>query len=497
MEAVLVIDTGTSSMRGILFQKDGNQVFSFSQQYGLAFGADGQATMPASVFRDALLNISAACAVRAKQASLRISALAFTSQRSSVMAIAQDGTPLSPFLMWFDKRSAGFCRWENERHGPEIYGISGMRLTTVSSAPKMRWLKDAEPALYEKAYKLIGIHDYLLFLSTGHFVTDTSLASRTCLMDIRQLSWSPRLADMFSLDLEKLCDIVAPGTLVGLVCKEFSDLSGLAEGMPVITAGGDQQCGVLGQGVYEPGTASINNGTATYLSTPLEKPIRDDAMQINLNTACYGGGWIAEAGNTGSGIVYQWLNKEFFHSGSEPPGLNGINAAVAAVPPGSDGLICATDFAGRGCPSTDPEARGIFANISIDMTRGHFARSALEGICFDVREAYEHLVGLGVSIKNLYSSGGLTKFSQFNKMLTDILGIPVRVRRQSEATALGAFLVTALSLGWFPSPSAFFSAHGQDFIQYHPDPQLFAQYSRSFEQRRKLKALVTSELFKN
>lgn len=444
-DVILVIDTGSSSMRGILFDRNGNILFTHQIKYTMTVGADESAVMEASVFTRCLKEITCRVTTVLRQNSWHLLALSLDSQRSSVLAVDEQIRPLHPILMWYDKRCADICSSFSDDVQGIIYDRCGMRLTQVSSAPKMLWMKRNLPHVYESAHKLIGIHDYLLYTLTGELVTDATCACRTALMDIRTLDWSEELLSVFEIDRRKLCPILAPGCIVGSVTDAFSQETGLPS-VPVISAGGDQQCCLMGQGLLEPGTISVNSGSASYLAVPVAAPALDPSAEVNLS-AFYGDTpWVLEAANMGSGTLYQWFNRNFYHGGADCKDTSAINQEVAAQPAGCDGLICFADFAGRGCPNTDPHARGIFANVGLQHTRGAFARSILEGICFDITSCIEHIEGLGITVSQIQSTGGLTNFSVFNQILADITGKEIRVCTNAEATATGAFLVACFVL---------------------------------------------------
>ena len=130
-----------------------------------------------------------------------IGALSFTSQRSSILPLSAEGKPLGRIMTWYDKRAAAICEELKQRHAQEIYRIAGMLPTPVLSAPKIAWLRRHRPRIYAASHKILGIHDYLIYLCTGELVTDVTLASRTNLMDARSLTWSPRLLEIFEVCL--------------------------------------------------------------------------------------------------------------------------------------------------------------------------------------------------------------------------------------------------------------------------------------------------------
>ena len=479
-ETILVIDTGSSSMRGILFSGTGEILFSHRIKYTMTVGTDGSAVMEADVFTRCLKEIACRVAAELQEQDYRLLAISLDSQRSSALAVDGQLRPLHPILMWYDKRCSDICTSFSRETLQTIYELCGMRLTPVSSAPKMLWMKRNIPEIYAAAYKLIGIHDYLLYLLTGELVTDATCACRTALMDIHSFEWSDELLSIFEISRDKLCPIVRPGSIVGAITPAFAAQTGLPS-VPVISAGGDQQCCLMGQGLLEPGTISVNSGSASYLAIPVVSPTLDPKAEVNLSAFHGDTPWVLEAANMGSGTLYQWFNRNFYHSGADCKDTELINREAAAQPPGCDGLICFADFAGRGCPDTDPHARGIFANVGLQHSRGSFARAILEGICFDICSCIDHMRDLGIPISRIQSTGGLTNFPVFNQILADISGMEVRVDACTEATATGAFYAACAALG-LPSPAA---ADRCNCRLFHPDPITHEIYGAAAKQRNR------------
>lgn len=481
-DVILVIDTGSSSMRGILFDSQGNICFTHQIKYTMTVGADNSAVMDAEIFVRCMREISRNAAAEIRQKGYSLLGLSLDSQRSSVLAVDQHIRPLYPILMWYDKRCADICSSFSEETLHTIYDHCGMRLTQVSSAPKMLWMKRNLPHIYDAAYKLIGIHDYLLYTLTGALVTDATCACRTALMNIRTFDWSETLLSVFEIDRAKLCGILQPGSVVGKLTEAFCAETGLPS-VPVVSAGGDQQCCLLGQGFLEAGTLSINSGSASYLSIPVKIPTLDPKAETNLSAYHGDFPWVLEAANMGSGTLYQWFNRNFYHGGTDCKDTEQINRDVAAQPAGCDGLICYADFAGKGCPDTDPHARGMFGNVGLQHTRGSFARSILESICFDICACIHHIEKLGISVQRIQSTGGLTNFPVFNQILADITNRDIWVCTNPEATAAGAFLAACRSLQ-LPQPACL---RVNAFQLYRPNAETVRIYKRLSQIREKWK----------
>lgn len=494
---ILVIDTGSSSMRGLLYNQNGEVLFTRRLTYFMETTGDNAAQQDSRCYQDCLLQICSAAAAACK-GQFALSAIAFTSQRSSVLALDEAGQPLRPILMWYDKRSAAICRGMDAQNLQKIYEISGLRLTPILSAPKMLWLKQAEPALYERSHKLAGIHDYLLYLCTGRFVTDASLAGRTSLLDIRSGSWSEELLHLFSIDSSKLCRVVPCGSIAGYLTQSFAQQTQLPQGLPVITAGGDQQCSLLGQGIL-PGDIGITSGTASYVTALSKSPAADTLRRLNTSIAVTDHDFVLEASNMASGSVYNWFRETFYGKHYE---ISAVNEEVLQSPPGADGLLMQPDLAGAGCPHWDNMARGSFYNIGFHHTRADFARAVLEGICAQIAECYFTLEECCPSAGTVLSAGGLSRLPAFNQMIADMIARPVTVCTQNETTGLGAFIRAAVTLGLYKDAAeagAALAASKKDDGKYPavftPDKHTITLYQRQANARRYLRnALDSSRL---
>ena len=241
----LILDVGTSSMRGILFREDGTMLHTVQKEYQVITLEHGWVEQNPLDFKDSMTQIVKESAEFAAQEEESIDVVALTSQRSSVIPVDREGNHLGNAQMWQDKRTVPLCQAMEEHHR-EIFQLCGSRVNPVFSGAKMKWMRQNQPDLYEKAYKLTVIPDYLVYHMTGNFYTDYTYGSRSLLMNLKTCRWDPRLLELFEVDEEKLCELKAPGSILGYTTKEFAEQTGLKEGVPVISAGGDQQCAALG-----------------------------------------------------------------------------------------------------------------------------------------------------------------------------------------------------------------------------------------------------------
>lgn len=440
---ILTIDVGTSSMRGILYDNGGKVTFQKQVNYAPAYMKDHLVEMDPKVFKNTVIYLVNATVDYTVKNDIEIAAVSMTSQRSSVIPLDIDGKPLYNTIMWQDKRCDPLCK-ALEDSVENIYNISGLPITSVFSAIKMRWFMLNEPDIYQQTYKMAGIHDYLLNIMTGDFVTDRCLASRTNLLDLETLEWSDEAIGIFGISKEKLCRLIDPGSVAGISNADFYSMTGLPEGTKIISAGGDQQCAALGVGTIGNDQIEVNIGTGGYVIANADKPITDPDKRIFCNVSAIPGKYVIEGSILTSGVMYRWMKERFF---SGEVDYDEINKAVHESPLGANGLIMLPYFKGRGTPNWNPDAKGVFYNVGMETTKGDFARSSLESIAFEIEDNINLIESYTGKLSEISCCGGLTNFDLFVQMLSDVTGKRCMRYGNSEATTIGAWMSAAKTLG--------------------------------------------------
>jgi len=447
MDGIITLDIGTTSMRSILYDSSGHALHMEQRENIPRFFNDGRVEQDAQVWQTVLPEVLRASADAAAAAGIRPLCISVTSQRSSVIPVDGHGTPLFPAIMWQDRRTADIAR-EMDDLNDTVYRKSGLKISPVFSALKMTWLRRNRSDIWNNTRKLIGIQDWVLFLMTGRYATDHTFGSRTNLMDLAKRRWDPDLLSLFGVDEHLLCDLVEPGSVIGGLTAEMASAAGLTGGLPVVSAGGDQQCAALGLGLFSGDRAVSNTGTGSYLIGHADRPVFDEKMRVSCNVSAVPGAYIVEAAILTTGTVYRWFNEALGDSGQ--PGGNPfavIDAEARLVPPGSNGVLLLPHFKGCGSPYWDPDAKGVFFNLTLSTTRGEMSRAILEGIAMEMEENLELVETLCGRIHTVSVSGGMTKSDLFNQIQCDIFGRRVLRFKSSEATSRGAWIAGAVASG--------------------------------------------------
>ena len=165
----------------------------------------------------------------------------------------------------------------------------------------------------------------------------------------------------------------------------------------MITAGGDQQCGAIGQGVVKEGILSVTAGTGGFLVAALNEVPSNLEQDVICNVSSVKGQYILESSVLTCCSAFDWFKREFYGNCS----YDELNRDIASVPPGSHGCLCLPYFQGRSTPDWNSQARGVFSNITLGTTRADMLRGLLEGICYEIGNGIEAMKKICGTVGNL------------------------------------------------------------------------------------------------
>jgi glycerol kinase len=479
LKAVIAVDIGTTSLRATLYDEQGAALHREQRQNPPSYLDDGRVEQDPDSWMQHLVDALRGTAQAAARLQAPVTCIAVTAQRSSLIAVDGQGRPLHPAILWQDSRCTALAQAMAE-HDALVYRKTGLKISPVFSAIKMAWLRRERPTLWAATHKLLGVQDWVLFGLTGRYVTDHSLASRTNLLDLRTRTWDPQLLDLFGVPPSMLCELVAPGATVGGLLPGLAALTGLPSGLPVVSAGGDQQCAALGLGLLAPGHAVANTGTGSYLIGHAPAPALDPLMRVSCNVSAAPGAYIVEAATLTSGSALRWLMGLLGQDADDDAALQALADAAAAVPAGSHGLLWLPHFKGAGTPHWDPAARGALLGLSLSSTRDELARALLEAIAIELRQGLDLIEPLCGAVQAVHVSGGMTRSALFNQIQADVLERPLRRFASNEATSEGAWMAACVATGLTASHAMAFErlAQRDPPTAYAPDADQFQVYRR-------------------
>ena len=437
---VIGLDAGTGGVRVILFDEVGTVVSKAISDYPVLYPKLGWAEQEAEWWYDALVKAVNEVIETAHIEVQSIASMAITHQRETTVPVDRDGNPLRNAILWMDRRAMPQTQWLLTTIGLErLLEITGMN--GFGTINKVLWVKENQPAIFNRTHKWLLVHDYLVYKLTGHYATSWANACLTNVFNNTSFQWAEDILKDIDVSPDLLPTVYPPGAVVGHLHRNASRITGLPEGLPIAGGGGDQQCGALGCGIIEPGPASLNLGTSVVLDSFSDTPTH--------RVAGIPGTYLYESGSSGA-IALRWFKEKLsacenaiaMNSQIDPYDL--LTSEAATAPPGSLGLIM---FRG---PSVRGD--GAFFGLNVMHNRGHIIRAILEGIAFGVRAAVEAMeLTSGRKITQVRLHGGGSKSRLWCQIFSDLLQRESVQIQTIDATTLGAAVLAAKGGGLYRS----------------------------------------------
>ena len=355
---------------------------------------------------------------------------------------------IRPALIWCDQRSQPQVDWVNAKLGRErVLEYTANPVLTGFTLPKLLWVRDHEPALFEQVRKVLLPKDYVRFRLTGEYATDVSDASGTALFNVVERRWSTEMVSALGLDASILPRVYESPEITGTVSADAAAATGLRAGIPVVGGGGDQAASAVGNGVVEPGFVSCTLGTSGVVFAHMEQVAYDPAGRVHTFCHAVPGKWHVMGVTQGAGLSLQWFRREL------APGVeyNALMEEAAKAPAGSQGLYWLPYLMGERTPHLDAEARGGWMGLTARHQRSDLIRSLIEGVCYSQRDCLDIIEGLGVPVESVRASGGGAKSPFWRQVLADVLGKKTVTLETQEGSAYGAALLAMTGTGVFAS----------------------------------------------
>lgn len=494
MSYVMGIDVGTTGTRAVIVRPDGHVVGAATGDHQpMRMPKPGWAEQDPSDWWEATIQAVRAALETANLTGEDIAAIGLSGQMHGVVLLDKAHAVLRPSLIWCDQRSQAQCDWITSQVGSErlIQLVSNPALTGFS-APKIIWVRDHEPEIFDRAANFLLPKDYVRFRLTGEFATDVSDASGTLLFDVTNRRWSQEMLGMLDLDARLLPRAYESPEITGQITRETAVVTGLKAGTPVVGGGGDQASSAVGNGIVLPGLTSATLGTSGVIFTHTDLPKLDPLGRIHTFCHAVPGKWHVMGVTQGAGLSLRWFRDQFGASeawlaqqtGVDPYEL--IIEQAAKIPPGSQGLLWLPYLMGERTPHLDAQARGMWFGLTAAHTRGHMIRSILEGVAFSLRDSIEIFKDLEIPVEQIRVSGGGSRSFLWRQIQADIYGKELVTLRTSEGSAFGAALLAGVGGGIYDSVEE--SAHAAIQIRESMAPQAanVQLYNRQYQIYRAL-----------
>jgi glycerol kinase len=461
---LLALDQGTTSSRALVIEYSGKVVAVAQKEFTQIFPQPGWVEHDANEIWASQLGVAADAVATANIHPRDIAAIGITNQReTAVIWDRKTGDPIFNAIVWQDRRTASFCD-QMRADGLEslVQEKTGLVIDAYFSGTKVRSMLDNVPGARERAERgelAFGTIDSWLIwkLTDGHVhVTDETNASRTMFFNIHAREWDDELLKVLNVPRAILPVVRSSSEIYG-------ETVGTLEGIPIAGIAGDQQAALFGQMCAKPGMVKNTYGTGCFmLMNTGSKPITSRNKLLTTIGWRQGGqtDYALEGSVFVAGAVVQWLRDGLGIIRTAPE----IEALAGSVPDNGD-VYLVPAFAGLGAPHWDAYARGVIVGLTRGTTAAHIARSALEGIAFQVGDILSAMeADSGIQLAELRVDGGASRNNLLMQFQANLLGVPVVRARNTETTAMGAAYLAGLAVDLYKSKDELASQWASDRI---------------------------------
>jgi len=448
-KCLLGIDIGTSGSKMSIFSLDGKVIATTTKVYQTYRPKPAYVEQDAGEWWDAVCEGIQEMIANQPISSDEISAIGVAGHSWACLPVDENGNPLRKPMIWLDRRSVKQAEWMKEELSEErLISMSGNPVDAAYIVPKMLWVKEEEPDIYNKADKFLQSNAYIVFKLTGKYSQDYSQGYGFHFFNMSKGCWDEEIADELNIPLEFMSPFFHCHQVVGEVTRQASEETGLKQGIPVVAGGLDAACCTLGAGVIHTGQTQEQGGQAGGMSILVDQPLIHPKLILGYHVLPEK--WLLQGGTVGGAGTLQWFNEQLGAFEKQIGNEKGISPfevmsqEAEKISAGSEGLIFLPYMAGERSPIWNSKARGVLFGLSYDKTRAHIIRSIMEGVGYSLLHNLKTAEEVNAHVEELISVGGASNSIVWTQIKADITGKNIHVPFSDHATTLGAAILAGV-----------------------------------------------------
>lgn len=478
MKYVIGIDLGTSAVKLLLVNQRGEVTHEVSKAYPLIQEKVGFSEQDPRAWVDQTIAGLSDLIQDFDGDPEDIQGISFSGQMHGLVLLDEHHQVLRNAILWNDTRTTEECEEIYTRVGRErLLSITKNQALEGFTLPKLLWVKNNEPEIFNQAKTFVLPKDYVRYQLTGEIHMDYSDAAGTLLLDVTRKEWSKEMCDVLGIDIPMCPPLAESHDVVGTITTEIAKKTGLSENTLVMAGGADNACGAIGSGILEEGKTLASIGTSGVILTYEESGEKDFQGKVHYFNHGAEDSFYTMGVTLAAGHSLTWFKDTF----AKDENFNDLLADIDEIPVGSNGLLFTPYIVGERTPHVDAAIRGSFIGIDSSHQRKHFARAVLEGITFSLNESLEIFRENGKQVDTIISIGGGAKNETWLQMQADIFNAKVVKLKSEQGPGMGAAMLAAYGCGWFTTLQDCADEFLQTEKRYQPIEENVDKYNQLFK----------------
>ena len=474
------IDLGTSAVKLLLMDGEGEIQNVVSKEYPIEFPQPGWSQQNPEDWRDAVLE-GIPELLRGFDAA-QVAGIGAGGQMHGLVVLDEHDQVIRPAILWNDGRTAREVDYLNGTVGKEKLSAWTANIAFAGfTAPKLLWMREHEPENFARIRKIMLPKDYINFLLTGVHCTDYSDASGMLLLDVEHRRWSREMLDLCGITEGQMPRLFESYETVGTLRPEVAARLGLSPQVKVCAGAGDNAAAAIGTGTVGEGACNISLGTSGTIFISSEKFGVDPHNALHA-FAHADGHYHLMGCMLSAASCNKWLMEDIFRTGD-------YAAEQAPITPeklGNNHVYFLPYLMGERSPINDTDARGTFVGMTMDTTRSDLTQAVLEGVAFAIRDSLEVARSLGISIRRSMLCGGGAKSPLWRTILANVLNIQLEVPASEQGPGMGGAMLAMVACGAYPTVEAACARLVHTAQTVRPDPAVAARYEARYQQFRQI-----------
>ena len=412
----LGIDLGTSSAKSVLMNDEQSIVASHSAAVDISRPHDGWSEQDPAHWISAIESTLAALASSHAEALSSVRGIGLSGHMHGATLIDKRGEVIRPCILWNDTRSHEQARQLDTDRSREL---AGNILFPGFTAPKLAWVAENEPNLFEKVAKVLLPKDYVRLWLTGEYVAEMSDAAGTGWLDVNARQWSDELLSACHLQAEQMPSLVEGTAVSGTLRTELAKRYGMSGSVVVAGGAGDNAASACGMGTVTPGSAFLSLGTSGVLFAANASYQPNAASAVHTFCHALPDTWHQMGVILAATDALNWLSTLT----SKTPAQ--LTDSLAETPAEPSDVIFLPYLGGERTPINDASARGVFIGLKHSTDAVQMTRAVLQGVAFAFRDCQHALAQAGTTLSRATAIGGGAKSDYWLQVLATVLNLPL------------------------------------------------------------------------